>query len=90
MVSNAIAGMIVFSLIGIVLSVLLCQSRLEESIVGGLCGLLIGIAATPWIGAENPSYAINLCLVAGALIGATGWPWVFIIVKLISWRQARA
>jgi len=86
-VSNAIAGMTVFSLIGVLMSFF--ADRAEESIIGGLCGMLVGIATSTWEGAGEPGYAINLCLIAGALIGATGWPWVYIIVKVVSWRRAR-
>jgi hypothetical protein len=72
------AGIIVFSLLGVLLG--LFVARAEESMLGGLCGMLVGLASGS---RENPAAQAeiaNLCLVMGALVGATGWPWIRIIV----------
>lgn len=71
---KVVAGIIVYSLLGAALS--LFASRAQESLVGGVCGLCIGLAAELWQPAAPPGQSIRLCLTIGALIGATFWPWL--------------
>ena len=55
------AGIIVFSLLGVLLG--LFVARAEESMLGGLCGMLVGLASGS---RENPAAQAeiaNLCLV---------------------------
>jgi hypothetical protein len=73
-VGKAIAGVLVYSLLGGAIS--LFATRSQESMVGGLCGLFIGLVAELTQPSPTPGQSVSLCLTIGGLIGATCWPWI--------------
>jgi hypothetical protein len=77
LLSQVIAGIIVFSVLGLILA--LFTGRAKESLVGGTCGCVVGLMSGPIRGTLSAAEAVNLCLVIGGLVGATCWPWVRVI-----------
>ena len=80
-VSHVIAGWIVFSFAGVAISLL--GGRWKESLLGALCGTLVGLVAELWNWAAPPGAAFNQCLVVGAIVGATFRPWVTLALKIL-------
>ena len=77
LLSHVIAGIMVFSVLGLILAPF--TGRARESLVGGTCGCLVGLMSGPIRGSLAPAEAVNLSLVIGGLVGATCWPWVRVI-----------
>jgi len=67
-ISGIIAGMLLLPFLGAALG--LMGGRASESLLGGVCGALLGAAlALASEGAILPK--VNACLIAGGLVGAT-------------------
>lgn len=81
-IAQMIAGMIVLSVLGMLLG--LAVDRARESILGGAFGAMVGILGETCRGGLVQGEAVSLCIIIGALIGATCWPWVRIVVKILS------
>ena len=77
LLSHVIAGTIVFSVLGLILAPF--TGRAKESLVGGMCGCLVGLASGPFRGTLSAAEAVNLSLIIGGLVGATCWPWVRVV-----------
>ncbi len=77
LVSHVIAGTIVLGVLGLILAPF--SGRAKESLVGGLCGCLVGLASGPIRGSLSAAEAVNLAVIIGGLVGATCWPWVRIV-----------
>lgn len=80
--AQMIAGMIVLSVLGMLLG--LAADRGRESMIGGAFGAIVGILGGTYHGVLAQADVVSLCIVIGALIGATCWPWVRIVVKTLS------
>ena len=78
--SHAIAGMVVFGVMGAILAVF--TSRAKESLMGGAFGMLVGLLAGPRGATLPPGEATCLCLVISDLTGATCWPLVHGVIRL--------
>jgi hypothetical protein len=89
-ISNVLAGIIVFQSVGLVLA--LFMDRARQSLLGAGCGALIGVLGQPICHASGPSDPISLCWVMGALIGATCGPCLqgFLGVAGVLYRLATA
>jgi len=74
LISHMIAGLMVFSALGLVLG--LVSGRARHSLVGGACGVLVGVVCGPLPGQGSLGESVDLCLVMGALAGATLLPWL--------------
>jgi hypothetical protein len=86
-IAQMIAGMIVLSLLGMLLG--LAVDRGRESIIGGAFGAIVGILGGSLHRVAAQGEVISLCIVIGALIGATCWPWVGVAVKILSLAGSR-
>jgi hypothetical protein len=75
--AHVLGGMIACTLPGVLLG-LFC-AKAKESLVGGICGLLLGIAATLLLGERVPPQTVEHFLVIGGLVGATCWPGVRLV-----------
>lgn len=82
-VSQAIAGMLVLSLLGTALTLL--GGRAKESLTGGVCGMGVGgvIGLLPSC-SLSLWQVMNLSMLMGAIVGATIVPWVRLTIRAIS------
>jgi hypothetical protein len=80
--AHATAGMILMPAVGAFLG--LIGSTARESLLGGVCGGLVVVVGGAFDRALCSYEALSLCLLLGALVGATGWPWVRIITQVLS------
>jgi hypothetical protein len=78
-IAQALAGIVVFAVMGILLG--LFANRARESLLGGAFGLLIGCIAH-FACAIPQTEVIDVCLLVGALVGATCWPWIGGAIRL--------
>ena len=83
LIAQMIAGMIVLSVLGMMLG--LAADRGRESVIGGAFGAIVGIVGGSLHQVAAQGEVISLCIVIGALIGATCWPWVRVVVKVLAW-----
>ncbi len=81
-IAQMIAGMIVLSVLGMLLG--LAADRARESIIGGAFGAMVGFLGETCRGGLVQGEAVSLCIIIGALIGATCWPWVLVVMKILS------
>jgi hypothetical protein len=77
MLSHVVAGTMVFSVLGMILAPF--SGRAKETLVGGMCGCLVGLASGPIRGTLSAAEAVNFSLVIGGLVGSTCWPWVRVV-----------
>ena len=77
LLAHVIAGTLVFAVLGLILAPF--SGRAKETLVGGACGCLVGLASGPIRGSLSAAEAVNLALVIGGLVGATCWPWVRVV-----------
>jgi hypothetical protein len=67
-ISGILAGLLVLPFLGVPLGLL--GGRARESLLGGVCGLLVG-TAVGLLGEGAILAKVNPCLIAGGLVGAT-------------------